>query len=358
MKHLKHFTIALATMAFSTYGGIVGGADVATSEHGNILPGQQWRDTDGIPINAHGFCVLFHEETYYWYGSHKIAGLNEEEKNEAGVRCYVSRDLLNWRNAGLVLDVDAPGMHPEVARSFILDRPKVIYHVATKRFILYFKLYPPREQGGKSGKEVAYVGVATAPTPTGPFAYQHRFIGGGTRYGSGDFAMFQDVDRTVYHVCVRKPDKALCYGRLSDDGLKPAGSYTAMEGVERGTEAPVVFRRGNQIFLLGSGSTGWEPNPARLFVAGHIAGPYRSIGNPCQGVNPHNHMGPMKAFGGQSAFVLRLPGRQDAWIAMFDIWKPRDPIDSGYIWLPLQFDGEKPVVLWKDKWNLSWFGGK
>jgi hypothetical protein len=28
------------------------------------------------------------------------------------VRCYVRNDLLNWRNAGLMLDVFAPGMRP------------------------------------------------------------------------------------------------------------------------------------------------------------------------------------------------------------------------------------------------------
>ena len=121
-------------------------------------------NSSGELINAHGFCIVHHEGTYYWYGAHKIPGKTEEEKNEAGVRCYVSTDLLNWKNAGMVLDVFAEGMPAELRDAYILDRPKVIYQAATKKFVLYFKLYPPKEQGGKTGKDFAYVGAAASAT--------------------------------------------------------------------------------------------------------------------------------------------------------------------------------------------------
>lgn len=334
-------------------------APAAQAETANsaIRPGRPWRDTDGALINAHGFCVLHHDGAYYWYGAHKIPGRTEDEKNEAGVRCYVSSDLLNWRNAGLVLDVFAPGMSPELRDAFILDRPKVIHHAATKRFILFFKLYPPREQGGEGGKSTAYVGVATAAVPTGPFDYRGRFLGGGSEAGSGDFAIFQDDDGAVYHISVRKPeqgrkDKPLVCGRLSEDDWKPVGSYAVMQGVDNATEAPALFRRGGKYYLLGSGSTGWAPNAARLFVADRLTGPYQSLGNPCRGTNPHNGLGADKTFGGQSTFVLPVPGLDDARIAMFDINQPKDPVNSGYIWLPFEFDGNgKPAVPWKSEWS-------
>ncbi|MCU0785122.1 MAG: family 43 glycosylhydrolase [Verrucomicrobia bacterium] len=329
----------------------------ASANHG-FRPGQPWPDTAGTNINAHGFCILEHAGKYYWYGSHKIAGLTESQKNEAGVRCYVSADLLNWTNAGLVLSVSAPGMNPEVADAGILDRPKVIFNPATKQFVMYFKLYPPKAAGETTGTDIAYTGVAISTDPAGPFEYQGRFLGGGTEKGSGDFAIFQDTDGTAYQICVRKPDKMLVCGRLSDDGLKPAGEYLQMAGVEHATEAPALFRRDGKIYLLGSGSTGWKPNAARMYVADQVTGPYQSLGNPCQGVNPNNHFGPGKAFGGQSTFVLPIPGASDAWIAMFDIWNPEDPINAGYIWLPLTFDGDKPVINWRDTWSLAELGGK
>lgn len=323
----------------------------ADGKPADFRPGQPWLDTDGIPINAHGYSVLKHEGKYYWYGSHKIAGKTESEKNEAGVRCYVSNDLLNWNNSGLVFSVTSEGQHPEVADAGILDRPKVVFNPATRKFVMYFKLYPPKAAGGMVGTDVAYVGVATASEPLGPFAYQGKFTGAGSPSGSGDFAIFQDEDGSSYHIAVRKPDKALVCGRLTKDGLRPEGDYAVMDGVTHATEAPALFRRKGKFHLLGSGSTGWDPNPARMFVADKIAGPYRPLGNPCAGVNPHKQLGPEKAFGGQSTFVMPAPWNPDEWIAMFDIWNPKDPINAGYIWLPLRFENGKPVIRWQNAWK-------
>ena len=198
-------------------------------------------------------------------------------------------------------------------------------------------------------------GVATSRTPTGPFEYKGYFLGNHSEFGTGDFAIFTDTDGAIYHIAVRKPDKALVYGRLSEDGLKPVGEYKVLEGVTIGTEAPAFFRRGGKVYLLGSGTSGWKPNPARLFVADRFTGPYKEIPNPCHGVNPINQLGPDKTFGGQSTYVYPVAGRQDAWVAMFDINQPDDPINAGYVWLPVEFEGENPVIRWRDQWDLSVF---
>jgi hypothetical protein len=155
----------------------------------------------------------------------------------------------------------------------------------------------------------------------------------------------------AYHIAVRKPDKALVVGRLSEDGLRPEGEYAVMEGVTHATEAPAMFVRDGKFHLLGSGSTSWAPNPARMFVADKIAGPYRSLGNPCEGLNPHNNLGPEKTFGGQSTYVMPSPWNPDEWIAMFDSWNPQDPVNAGYIWLPLRFENGKPVIRWYSEWK-------
>lgn len=320
-------------------------------DHDRFRPGQAWPDTDGTHINAHGYCILKHGEKFYWYGSHKIAGRTESENNEAGVRCYVSVDLMNWQNSGLVLSVTSDGQDPEVADAGILDRPKVVFQPATRKFVMYFKLYPPKAAGGSVGTDIAYVGVATASEPLGAFTYEGRFTGGGSSSGSGDFAIYQEEDGAAYHIAVRKPDKALVCARLSKDGLRPDGEYTVMEGVTRATEAPALLRRNGKIYLLGSGSTGWNPNPARMFVADRITGPYEPIGNPCEGLNPHNQLGPEKSFGGQSTFVMQAPWNPDEWIAMFDIWNSDEPIHAGYIWLPMYFNNDKPIIRWRTEWR-------
>lgn len=322
----------------------------------HLRPGLPWPDTEGVHINAHGFCIVEHEGTYFWYGSHKIEGRKESEKNEAGVRCYTSKDLLNWKNAGLVFSVSSPGQHSDVAEAGILDRPKVIFNSATRKFVMYFKLYPPKAAGDTVGTDVAYVGVATSSEPLGTFNYEGKFTGADSPSGSGDFAIHQDEEGGIHHIAVRKPDKALVCGRLGKDGLRPEGKYQVMEGITHATEAPALIRRKGKTYLLGSGSTGWKPNPARIFVADRIAGPYQSLGNPCEGINPHNQQGPDKAFGGQSTFVMPMPGKDDEWIAMFDIWKPNDPINAGYIWLPLRFEDERPIIRWQNEWSLPSFG--
>ena len=257
----------LAILIGLTAPGMASLADQAGTANTRFHPGQPWPDTDGVHLNAHGFCLLDFGGRHYWYGSHKIAGKTEAEKNEAGVRCYVSDDLLNWQNVGLVLSVFAPGAHPDLADASILDRPKVIYHAATKKFLLYFKLYPPKSQGGKTGTDYAYVGVATATAPTGPFHYQGRFLGGNSPFGTGDFTIFSDTDGSVYHLGVRKPDKAHVCGRLAEDGLRPAGDYVELAGITRSTEAPALFRRGTKIFFLGSGSSGWYARSSKTAIA-------------------------------------------------------------------------------------------
>jgi hypothetical protein len=40
----------------------------------HILPGELWLDNHGVPINAHGGGLIFHQGRYYWFGEHKIEG--------------------------------------------------------------------------------------------------------------------------------------------------------------------------------------------------------------------------------------------------------------------------------------------
>ena len=69
-----------------------------TGKYKSFHPGKVWLDTNGNPIQAHGFSVFYNAEdkTYYWYGENK-------EKTVGGVRCYVSKDLYNWEDKGLLI---------------------------------------------------------------------------------------------------------------------------------------------------------------------------------------------------------------------------------------------------------------
>jgi hypothetical protein len=86
-----------------------------------------------------------------------------------------------------------------------------------------------------------------------------------------------------------------------------------------------------------------------MFSAPSIWGPWTQHPNPC--VGPKSEI----TFEGQSTFVLPYG---DGFIFMADIWRPKHPSDARYIWLPIEFEGGKPVIRWRDAWNLGEMGKK
>lgn len=99
-------------------------------------------------------------------------------------------------------------------------------------------------------------------------------------------------------------------------------------------------------WMITSGCTGWAPNEARMFSAPSIWGPWTKHPNPCTGENAKI------TYGGQSTYILTLQGEPNKYIFMADIWRPKNPIDARYIWLPVQFDDKGvPFLKWIDEWS-------
>jgi len=78
-------------------------------------------------------------------------------------------------------------------------------------------------------------------------------------------------------------------------------------------------------------------------------GNWQDTGNPMIGKNANI------TFYAQSACILRVVGKKDAFIFMADKWNPKDLTDSRYIWLPVKFKNGIPYIEWKDEWSLSFF---
>ena len=360
-----------------------------------FTPGKLWPDDTGTHINAHGGGILLNEGVFYWFGEHKIAG---EAGNVAhvGVHCYTSTDLYNWKDAGIALPVsDDPAS--EITAGCILERPKVLYNAKTNHFVMWFHL----EWKGQ-GYNTARVGVAVADRPTGPYTFLHSFRPNagcwpinvtaeerqaiddaslmaemrGFRGGGGpdpaavrfpfwardfangqmsrDMTLFEDDDGAAYHFCASEENGTLHISQLSDDYLGTTGKYTRVFD-KRWHEAPAVCKHNGRYWMITSDCTGWAPNAARLATAGSIWGPWRELGNPTEGINPDNGIGPEKTFGGQSTYILAVPGKADAFIAMFDLWRPENAMDGRYLWLPMRFEDDKPVITWQSAWDLSVF---
>ena len=94
----------------------------------SFKPGQIWPDNDGKHINAHGGGIIYYNDTYYWFGEYRLPRL-EKDKSRYGVSCYSSKDLLNWKNEGLVLKVINDTAPPGCDASF-LTRSRNLYVVS------------------------------------------------------------------------------------------------------------------------------------------------------------------------------------------------------------------------------------
>lgn len=353
-----------------------------------IRSGEIWPDNQGVHINAHGGGILYYEGTYYWYGENKS---DTTSSALVGIMCYSSKNLTDWTNEGVVLPVEKADTTSDIVPGCIMERPKVIFNAQTRKFVMWFHL----ELKGQ-GYLAARSAVAVSDTPTGPF----RYLGSGrinpgqlpmdmteaeravldtleathyTEWGSPawkeavrkglflkrdlaggqmarDMQLFVDDDGKAYHIYASEENLTLQIAELSDDYLSHSGKYTrvAPTGLN---EAPALFKKSDGTYwMITSGCTGWAPNEARMFSAPSIWGPWTQHPNPCVGPNA------ALTFGGQSTFVLPIPGKQDAFLFMADIWRPEHPSDARYIWLPIQFKADgTPVVEWIDSWTLDYF---
>lgn len=250
-----------------------------------------------------------------------------------------------------------------------MERPKVIYNEKTKKFVLWFHL----ELKGK-GYEAARAGVAVSDSPEGPY----RFVSSGrvcpgtfpqnmseeeramqwdvSRFKewwtpewrdavekgmfvkrdleggqmSRDMTLYVDDDGKAYHIYSSEENLTLQIAELTDDYQRHTGKYIRLFPGGH-NEAPALFKKDGTYWMITSGCTGWDPNAARLFSAPSIWGPWKQHPNPCRGE------GADKTFGGQGTFVLPLADGN--FLFMADIWRPQSLMYSGYLWIPIRFDG-------------------
>lgn len=326
-------------------------APAAPQPQPSFRPGEVWLDTAGHPINAHGGGMLFHQGVYYWYGENKEGRTWLPESTKAwegyrvdvtGIRCYSSKDLLRWKNEGLVLKAvpsdPAHDLHP----SKVCERPKVVFNRRTKQFVMWMHI-------DSEDYQAAHAGVAVARRPAGPFHYLGSVRPEGQ--DSRDQTLFQDDDGKAYRIYSSENNDTTYISLLTDDYLRHSGKF-ARVFEKRRMEAQVLFKHAGKYWFMASGCTAWDPNAARSAVADSIWGPWTELGNPCRGADAET------TFGGQSTFVFPVAGRENAFIFMADRWNKTNLVDSRYLWLPLRFHDERPVIEWTPSWTPSYFDQK
>lgn len=354
------------------------------SQNNYFVPGKQWKDTNGVHINAHGGGIVFVEGTYFWYGEYKTSGRSGNTSLE-GISCYSSKDLYNWHNEGIVLKVEQDPKS-EITKGCVMERPKVIFNKKTGKYVMWFHL----ELKGQ-GYDAAKAAVAISDSPKGPFKFtksyrpnkrvwpldfKEEFKSGANNEASlkwwtpewltaikngmlvrkdfekgqmsRDMTVYVDDNDKAYLIHSSEENLTLHISELTDDYLDFTDKWTRMAPAGH-NEAPAIFKQDGTYYMITSGCTGWDPNEARSFKSKSIFGPWESLGNPCIGKDSE------LTFHSQSTYILPVQGKKDQFIFMADRWNPKNPIDGSYVWLPIKLENEKLIIKWFDKWNLNTF---
>jgi beta-xylosidase len=328
----------------------------------NFSPGQRWLDTSGKPIQAHGGSILFHEDTFYWYGENKENTYVETGLWHQGVRCYSSKDLYNWNDEGIILkSVDDDRRNP-LHPNRIMDRPHILYHKQNKQFVMWVKFAGTDDD--PEDWSTQYMGIAVSDKITGPFKVLHTVKPLGMN--TGDFDLYCDPADGKGYIIFGRVHTEIVIADLTEDYFNVNGFYSAhfpRSGPPDGREAPALFKRDHRFYLMTSGTTGYQSNPSEVATAQLIHGPWTELGDACREDRQRN------SFDSQFSSVFQHPFKKDLYIALGDRWMdgaPKEKVEgpkwngalANYTWLPIRFEGDRPFVEWRDEWSVEEYEDK
>ena len=309
-----------------------------------ISNGVTWYASDGTVIEAHGAGILKKDSIYYLYGEEHSKG----HGNKTGITCYSSYDLINWKNLGIALPKDSLPL--EYRDSGVCERPKVLFNKTSGKYIMWMHL-------DADYYSHAMAGVAISDQPEGPYTFIKKFrpINDSTYR---DMSLFEDSDGKAYVMYSAEENATLYICRLNNeytDIERPIveGKTWARALIKESREAPAPFKYNNKYFLITSGTTGWAPNAAQWHMAENILGPWKTMGNPCVGIESE------LTFRSQSTFVLPAPGKEDnCFIFLADRWIGNKTNSGTYVWLPFVMQKDSISLQYIEKWQLNIFDNK
>ena len=152
---------------------------------------------------------------------------------------------------------------------------------------------------------------------------------------------FVDRDGKGYLFCSSDWNATMRIWELDETCTRLTGSGKEIL-IDQAREAPAVFFREGQYFMVSSGCTGWRPNTMLYAKSDALLGSWRLTDNPCTGENARI------TFGGQSAAVFEA-GKQ--LYLLLDHWQPDDLRESGYSILPVLCQNGTLTIPWQEEWN-------
>lgn len=291
-----------------------------------IVPGATWTATNtGAHVQAHGAGITKVGNTYYMIGEDKTNGSPFQNVN-----CYSSSNLVDWKYEGALLSVNTITGH-DLGPNRIVERPKVIYNDATRKYVMYLHI-------DSSNYGDARVGVATGDSVCGKYTYLSSWRPLG--FQSRDIGLFKDDNGSAYLLTEDRPN-GLRIDALTADYLNVTGTtYLWDENIE----SPAILKHGGYYFMFGSHLTGWNPNDNVYSYATSLSGPWSAWATfATVGSNTYTS---------QTSFILPLG---DGAIYMGDRWVSTNLMRSTYIWLPLTISGTTITMADRVNWvpNVS-----
>lgn len=351
--------------------------------YSSIRPGKEWLDTSGKPIQAHGFQVIRDEKNHrwIWYGENKETTRRGGTDWTRGIKWYTSEDLYNWQDMGFLIP-PAESLEEPLHPTYCVDRPHIIYCEKTGKYVCWIKVM--------AGEIAQFMTVLQADRFEGPYKTVRKIYNPLDMY-CGDFCLHVDAQTKKAYIWFERPHFQLICATLTDDYTAASDEYSVHydHHLPPDTrEAPTFFERGGKKYLFTSGTSGYYPNRSDVCVFTDYHGEYRSLGDPHIGDKHHT------SFSSQITCVIQLPGTQQ-YIALADRWMPQwyiplmagsilsgmkrhfqnyrpddtpkrvealpgklithseNTCNSRYVWLPIEWEGEKPVIRWRKEWTVD-----
>jgi len=353
-------------------------------------PGAEWLDTNGKPIQAHGGSIISANDWFYWYGENKEFTVDKNSPQSWGIRFYRSKDLYNWEDLGSLIPPDTEDPDSPLSPKGFPERPHILFNPRTREYVCWIKIRRDDPQ---------YRCVLVADQITGPYRMvQRRLLPAGM--AAGDFDIVADPDSGKAYMYFEHDHKELVCIELTDDWRATTDRFTThfQASPPDTTEGIACFRRHEKLYLTASGMTGYFPNPSFVAMADDYLGPFTSLGD----LHPDDRS--RTSYNSQISCIFRHPRKRDLYIALADRWcpnlagedfesgrlslnlhsgitkamsKPPQPITpdeakslramssvgligvntsiSRYVWLPITFEGDRPVIRWQDTWKTEDF---
>lgn len=350
--------------------------------YNGVPVGEEWYDTDGNSIQAHGGGFLQEGDTYYWVGENKSHG----SANFKSVSLYSSKDLLNWKNEGEILTLDsetASGAENGLTDCKV-ERPKLVKN-PDGTYILW------GHWEDATGYTSSQIMVATSTSIAGPYTFQGHWrpgakkddgfrnwravdTGSGIQYitdaayaagkaadlsedtiadtesygfGSRDLTIYAEGS-TAYLISAEDHEKMRIHELNStfDDVKQDGLSYNFFYEGHR--EAPALVKDGSVYYLITSGQSGWYPNQAKYAYTTDITDP--------EGWSELKMIGNSSTFYSQPTNIMTIQGNKgNSYVYMGDRWNSKALGASTYVWLPLTIDSASHTMdmIYAPGWKLD-----